>query len=125
MGGVIITEFGMKRYILLYFKWITNKALLYSTGNSVQCYVAAWMGGEFGGERIHIYVWLNPFTIHLKLSQHCSSVILQCKIKHVKRKKEKKWRALSHNHCSCMGFKLCILRTEEVTKTEVGTGSSF
>ena len=90
MGGVIITEFGMKRYILLYFKWITNKALLYSTGNSVQCYVAAWMGGEFGGERMHIYVWLNPFTIHLKLSQHCSSVILQCKIKHVKRKKEKK-----------------------------------
>jgi len=31
-------------------KWITNKDLLYSTGNSVQCYVAAWMGGEFGRE---------------------------------------------------------------------------
>ena len=24
--------------------------VLYSTGNSAQCYVAAWMGGEFGGE---------------------------------------------------------------------------
>ena len=23
---------------------------LYSTGNSAQCYVAAWMGGKFGGE---------------------------------------------------------------------------
>ena len=29
------------------FKRITNKFLLYSTGNSVQCYVAAWMGGQF------------------------------------------------------------------------------
>ena len=24
--------------------------------NSAQCYVAAWMGGNFGGERIHVYV---------------------------------------------------------------------
>ena len=30
-------------------KWITSKDLLCSTGNSVQCYVAAWMGAEFGG----------------------------------------------------------------------------
>ena len=43
-------EFGMDMYILLYLKWITNKDLLYSTGNSAQCYVAAWMGGGFGGE---------------------------------------------------------------------------
>ena len=35
-------------YTLLYFKWITNKDLLYSTGNSAQCYVAIWMGGESG-----------------------------------------------------------------------------
>ena len=46
--------FGKVMYILLYFKWITNKNLLYSTWNSAQCYAAAWMGGEFGGERIHI-----------------------------------------------------------------------
>ena len=44
-------EFGTDMYTLLYFKWITIKDLLYSTGNSAQCYVAAWMGGEFGGER--------------------------------------------------------------------------
>ena len=37
-------------------KWITNKDLLYSTWNSAQCYVAAWMGGDFGGEWIHVYV---------------------------------------------------------------------
>ena len=90
MGGVIVMEFGMNSYTLLYLKWITNNILLYSTGNSVQCYVAAWMGGEFGGEWIHVYVWLNPFTVHLKLSQHCQSVILQCKIKNIYIKKKKK-----------------------------------
>ena len=28
------------------------------------------MGGEFGGEWIHIYVWLSPSGVHPKLSQH-------------------------------------------------------
>ena len=46
-------------------KWITNKDLLYSTGNSAQCYVAAWMVGEFeAGPWICVYVWLNPFAVH-------------------------------------------------------------
>ena len=49
----------MDMYTLLYLKWVTNKDLLYSTGNSAQCYVAVWMGGEFGGELMHVYVWLN------------------------------------------------------------------
>ena len=49
-GEGIARKFGMDRYTLLYLKWITNKDLLYSTKNSAQCYVAAWMGGEFGGE---------------------------------------------------------------------------
>ena len=57
----------MVRYTLLYLKWITNKDLLYSTGNSVQCYVAAWTGEEFEGERIQVYVQLSPLTVHLKL----------------------------------------------------------
>ena len=52
-------------YTLLYLKWITNKDLLWSTGNSAKCYVAAWVGGEFG-EWIHVYVWLSPFTVHLE-----------------------------------------------------------
>ena len=46
----IVREVGMDRYTLLYLKWIINKDLLYSTGNSAQCYVAARMEGEFGGE---------------------------------------------------------------------------
>ena len=53
---------------VLYLKWVSNKVLLYSTGNSAQCYVAAWMGGECGGEWRHAYVWLSPFTVHLKLN---------------------------------------------------------
>ena len=56
------------QYTLLYLKWITSKDLLPSTGNSAQCYVAAWMGGEFGGEWIRVYVQLSPFAIHLKLT---------------------------------------------------------
>ena len=43
-------------YPLLYLKWITNKDLLDNTWNSPQCYGAAWMGGEFRGEWIHVYV---------------------------------------------------------------------
>ena len=56
-------------YTLLYLKWITNKDLLYSTGNSAQCSVVARMRGELGEEWIQ--VWLSPFALHLKLSQHC------------------------------------------------------
>ena len=39
------------------------------------------MGGEFGGEWIHVYPWLNPFAAHLTLSQHCESAKPQHKIK--------------------------------------------
>ena len=35
-------------YTQLYFKWITNKDVLYSTETSAQCYVAGWMRGKFG-----------------------------------------------------------------------------
>ena len=54
-GEGIVREFGMDMYALLYLKWLTNKELLYRTGNAAQCYVAAWMGGELGGEWIHVY----------------------------------------------------------------------
>ena len=77
----MIREFGVDMYTRLNLKWITNKDLLYNTGNSVQCYVAAWMGGGFEGEWIHIFVWLSPFAVHLNLSQHCQSAIPQFKIK--------------------------------------------
>ena len=45
-------------------KWITDKDLLYSTRNSTQCYVAAWMGGEFTEEWIHMC---------MAVSLHCSA----------------------------------------------------
>ena len=31
----------------------------YSTWNSAQCYLAAWMGGEIGEEWVQGYVWLS------------------------------------------------------------------
>ena len=39
-------EFEMDRHTLLYLKGITEKDLLSSTGNSVQCYVVALFGEE-------------------------------------------------------------------------------
>ena len=42
----------MDTYTLLHLKWITKKDLLYSTWDSAQCYVAAWMRGEFVGESV-------------------------------------------------------------------------
>ena len=71
MGRRDVREFGTNIYTLLYLKWITNKDLFYSTENSAQCYVTALMGGEFGGEWIHVCIWLSPFNAHLKLLQLC------------------------------------------------------
>ena len=55
LGEGRVKESGMDMYISLYSKWIATKILPYSTGNSAQ-YVAAWMGGKFGGQWIHVYV---------------------------------------------------------------------
>ena len=46
----IVREFKINMCTVLYLKSITNKDLLYSTENSAQCYVAAWMGEESGGD---------------------------------------------------------------------------
>ena len=35
-------------------RWLTSKELPYGTGISAQCYVATWMGEEFGREWIHV-----------------------------------------------------------------------
>ena len=50
----IVREFGMNMYALLYLKWIANKALLYSTGNS-----AVWgsLDGRGVGENGYMYVY--------------------------------------------------------------------
>ena len=70
-GEGTVRDFGKVKYTLLYLKWITNKDLLYSTWNSAQYSVPAWMSRGFEGEQIHVYVWLSPFTVHMKLSQLC------------------------------------------------------
>ena len=73
-------------YIVLCLKWKTNKDLLDSIGNSAQCYAAAWMGGEFGEEWIHVFAWLSPSAVHSKLLLSSLSAILQYKIKSSKKK---------------------------------------
>ena len=45
-GGGISWEIGIDIYTLLYIKYITNKNLLYSTGNSTQYSVLAYLGKE-------------------------------------------------------------------------------
>ena len=32
---------------------------------------SVWMRRESGGKWIHVYVWLSPFAVCLKLSQQC------------------------------------------------------
>ena len=74
LGEGRVREFGMDMYTVLYLKWITDKDLLYSTGNSAQCYVAAWVGGELGREWIHAGVaeslCYSPETVTTLLISH-------------------------------------------------------
>ena len=56
VGGGINQEFGVKIYTLLYTKQITNKNLLYSTGNSTQYLVITYNRKESKKEYIHIYI---------------------------------------------------------------------
>ena len=44
--GGINQKFGIKRYTLPYIKQITNKDLLYSTGNYTQYFVITYKGKE-------------------------------------------------------------------------------
>ena len=67
-----VRESGMDVDTRLCFTWRTSEDLLGSPGKSAQRHGAAGMGGEFWGEGIRVYVWLSPFTAHLKPSQHCS-----------------------------------------------------
>ena len=55
-GEEIVREFGEVVYTLLYFKWITNKDLLYSTRNSAQYYVPTCIGGDLG-ESGYMYMY--------------------------------------------------------------------
>ena len=54
--GGVNWETGIDIYTLLYIKQMTNKNLLYSTGNSTQYSVMAYMGKESKKEWRYIYV---------------------------------------------------------------------
>ena len=55
VGGGINWEIGTDTYTLLYIKQITNKDLLYMTGNSTQYSVMAYMGEKFKKEWLYMY----------------------------------------------------------------------
>ena len=52
-GGGINQDFGINIYTPLYIKQITNKDLLYSTGNYTQYFVITYKGKE--SEYIYMY----------------------------------------------------------------------
>ena len=56
-GGGINWEIEVDIYTLLYMKQMTNKDLLYSTGNSTQYSVKAYMGKE-SKKRVDIYMYM-------------------------------------------------------------------
>ena len=61
-------RFGKVMGTLLYLKWITNEILLYSTWNSAQCYVPAWMGGGLGENGFrYMYGWVPSLKLVLSL----------------------------------------------------------
>ena len=78
-GEGVVREFGMDRYTLLYLKWITIKDLPYSTWNSAQCCVAAWMGGSLGENGyMYMYGWvpsLYSWNYHDIVSRLCACML--------------------------------------------------
>ena len=56
MGERINWEFGIDIYTLPYIKQITDKDLLYSTGNFTQYSVMAYMGKQSKKDWINVYV---------------------------------------------------------------------
>ena len=68
---------------LLYLKGTADKDILDGTENPAARGGAAWMGAESGADWICVHVWLSPFLVHLKPSQHYLAT-LQYKIKSYK-----------------------------------------
>ena len=64
----IAREFGIVTCTLLYLKWITNKDLLYNTGNSAQHSVHHGCVGCLRENEFMYMYWLSPFAVHLKPS---------------------------------------------------------
>lgn len=58
-----------------------NKVLLRSTGNSARHHVAACIGGQSGGEGMHMYGRLRPSAVQQEQPWHCQLAFIQYKIK--------------------------------------------
>lgn len=56
-GGGVDWELGISRYKLLYIEWISNKALLYGTGNQIQYPVINPKGKEYA-KNMYTYIGL-------------------------------------------------------------------
>ena len=121
---------------LLYLKWITNKDLLYTTWNSAQCYVAAWIGGEFGREWIHVYVWTRDQIANIRWiiekAREFQKNIYFCFIDYAKAfdcvHHNKLWEILKEmgivDHLTCL-LRNLYAGQEETVRTEHGTTDWF
>ena len=76
------------------------------------------MGGESGGEWIHVCVWLSPIAFHLEQSQRCQLAIPQYKIK-----SEKK-RVFQLTIIAPVQHKLLAASTSRPVNEERGWGSA-
>ena len=56
-GGKISWKIRIDIYTLLYIKQITNKDLLYSTGNSTQYFIMAYMGKNLEKKSRYMYMY--------------------------------------------------------------------
>ena len=61
-GGGINQKIGINIYTLLYIKQITNKDLLYSTGNSTQYLVITYKGKESEKEHTHTHTHTHMYV---------------------------------------------------------------
>ena len=58
VGGGMDWDFGVNRCKLLYIEWISNKVLLYSTGNYIQYPVINHNGKEYEKECMYVYTYI-------------------------------------------------------------------
>ena len=73
-----VTVFKTENYQDWSLGWTCTHCYISWIRNSAQCYTAAWKGGESGEEWIRVYVWLSPFTVHLKLSHIVNQLCCCC-----------------------------------------------
>ena len=60
VGSGMDGKFGVGRCKLLHVEWISDEALLYSTGNHIQ---SLEIEHESMRKRMYIYVWLGHYSV--------------------------------------------------------------